>query len=472
MTQGPRSRREGGLTLSFQTRLTVTIVAASIVPLGIFGILLLISGAVDPAIGTRFLLFMFAISVIVGVIGGAAVARDLEAPLREISTAVSRVSAGDMSQPIPVTGNDVLAHLAESHNRLASDASRRNQQLALILAAVELAEPRDGIEVMATRAAHDAEAAFGFISAEVRFVDPDTVEAEERIPGVSVPIRAELRAGDERMGLIIASLPATRTWERADQALLDLFASEIGVAIRNAELFEQVQEQNAQLRRLSDVKDDFLRGVSHNLQTPLTSIKSNAEALGATDPDPRLTVISEQADRLSRMVQQLLLVGRLESQPLRPTVDVLAIAPRIRRAWDALAVVDRDLELTDDAPGWLAVADGDQLDQVLWALLDNAVKYGVGPVSVEIGADAGRRELWTTISDRGPGLAETDRDWLFGRFERGAAGRTSGNGSGLGLYVSRALMRGMGGDLTLDDVVVGRGATFRMTLPGEPPGEA
>ena len=156
MTQGPRSRREGGLTLSFQTRLTVTIVAASIVPLGIFGVLLLISGSVDPAIGTRFLLFMFAISVIVGVIGGAAVARDLEAPLREISTAVSRVSAGDMSQPIPVTGNDVLAHLAESHNRLASDASRRNQQLALILAAVESAEPRDGIDAMATRAAHDA----------------------------------------------------------------------------------------------------------------------------------------------------------------------------------------------------------------------------------------------------------------------------------------------------------------------------
>jgi two-component system sensor histidine kinase VicK len=472
VTQGPRSRREGGRRLSFQTRLTVTIVAASIVPLGIFGVLLLTSGAVDPAIGTRFLLFIFAISVIVGVIGGAAVGRDLEAPLREISTAVSRVSAGDMSQPIPVTGNDVLAHLAESHNRLASDATRRNQQLALILAAVESAEPRDGIDAMATRAAHDAEAAFGFISAEVRFVDPDSVEAEERIPGVSVPIRAELRAGDDRTGLIIASLPATRTWERADQALLDLFASEIGVAIRNAELFEQVQDQNAQLRRLSDVKDDFLRGVSHNLQTPLTSIKSNAEALGATDPDPRLTVISEQADRLSRMVQQLLLVGRLESQPLRPTVDVLAIAPRIRRAWDALAVVDRVLELTDDAPGWLAVADGDQLDQVLWALLDNAVKYGVGPVSVEIGADAGRRELWTTISDRGPGLAETDREWLFGRFERGAAGRTSGNGSGLGLYVSRALMRGMGGDLTLDDVVVGRGATFRMTLPGEPPGEA
>ena len=321
---------------------------------------------------------MFAIAVAVGVLGGAVVGLDLVAPLREISAAVSRVSAGDMSQPIPVVGDDVLAQLAESHNRLASDAERRNRQLGLILAAVESAEPRDGVDAMAERAARDAEKAFGFIAAVVQFVDPDSVEPEERIPGVSVPIRAELRAGDERLGLLLASLPATRTWERADQTLLDLYASEIGVAIRNAELFDQVQDQNVQLRQLSEVKDDFLRGVSHNLQTPLTSIRSNAEALAATDKDPRLTIISDQADRLSRMVQQLLLVGRLESQPPRPTADVLAIGPRVQRAWDALAVADRPLRLHDGAPDWLAVADGDQLDQVLWALLDNAVKYGEG----------------------------------------------------------------------------------------------
>jgi len=104
---------------------------------------------------------------------------------------------------------------------------------------------------------------------------------------------------------------------------------------------------------------------------------------------------------------------------------------------------------------------------VLWALLDNAVKYGQGTVTVEIGADPIGRTVWTTISDGGQGLQESDRSWLFGRFSRGAAGRTSGNGSGLGLYVSRALMRGMGGDLVLDDIAPGRGATFRLTLPGE-----
>jgi len=465
----PEGRRR--VALSFQSRLTLTLLAAAIIPLGVFGLLLIASGAVDPQIGMRFLLFMFAVAVAVGVLGGAVVGLDLVAPLREISAAVSRVSAGDMSQPIPVVGTDVLAQLAESHNRLAADAERRNRQLGLILTAVESAEPRDGVEAMAERAARDAQDAFGFISAELRFVDPDSVETEERIPGVSLPIRAELRAGDERMGLILASLPATTTWERADQTLLDLYASEIGVAIRNAELFAQVQDQNEKLRRLSEVKDDFLRGISHNLQTPLTSIKSNAEALAAANPDARLTIVSEQADRLSRMVQQLLLVSRLESQPLRPNADVLAIGPRVQRAWDALGAEDRRLELHDGAADWLAVADGDQLDQVLWALLDNALKYGEGTVSVEIGAEPTDRRLWATISDQGRGLDDSDRAWLFGRFERGVAGRTSGNGSGLGLYVSRALLRGMGGDLLLDEAVVGRGATFRLSLPGEPAGE-
>ena len=145
----PEGRRR--VTLSFQSRLTLTLLAAAIIPLGVFGLLLIASGAVDPQIGMRLLLFMFAVAVAVGVLGGSVVGLDLVAPLREISAAVSRTAAGDMSQPIPVVGTDVLAQLAESHNRLAADAARRNRQLGLILAAVESAEPRDGIEAMGHR---------------------------------------------------------------------------------------------------------------------------------------------------------------------------------------------------------------------------------------------------------------------------------------------------------------------------------
>ena len=389
---------------------------------------------------------------------------------------VARVSSGDMSEPLPVRGDDALAQLAASHNRLVADAERRTRQLTLILAAVEAARPELGVETLATTAARDAERAFGLISAAVQFLDPATVPEEERIPGVSVPVRAELRAGDERMGLLVGVLPATQPWTRADQSLLDLYATEIAVAIRDAQLFAQVASQNSQLRTLSEAKDDFLRGVSHNLQTPLTRIRSNAETLATTTDldaaDHRLSTIIEQSDRLSRMVQQLLLVSRLESQPLRPNADVLAIGPRVQRAWDALAAEDRPLEIEDRAPGWLAVADGDQLDQVLWALLDNAVKYGEGMVRVTIGVETETPTLWTTISDGGRGLEDADRAWLFERFARGAAARASGDGSGLGLYVSRALMQSMGGDLVLDPPDPGRGATFRLTLPGELASEA
>jgi K+-sensing histidine kinase KdpD len=449
----------------------VTLLAAAVLPLVVFGFVLIVTGAVAPEIGARLLLFMFAIVVVVVLIAGSAIALDLVAPVREMSDSVARVSSGDTSEPLPVRGDDALAQLAESHNRLVADAERRTRQLALILAAVEAARPELGVKTLALAAARDAERAFGLISAEVQFVDPATVAEEERIPGVSVPVRAELRAGDERMGLLVGTLPATQAWTRADQSLLDLFATEIAVAIRDAQLFAQVASQNDQLRTLSEAKDDFLRGVSHNLQTPLTRIRSNAETLASTTnldgADRRLATIIEQSDRLSRMVQQLLLVSRLESQPLRPNADVLAIGPRVQRAWEALAAEDRPLEIEDSAPGWLAVADGDQLDQVLWALLDNAVKYGEGTVRVAIGADPETRTLWTTISDGGRGIEEADRAWLFERFARGAAGRASGNGSGLGLYVSRALMQSMGGDLVLDPAVPGSGATFRLTLAGE-----
>jgi signal transduction histidine kinase len=165
------------------------------------------------------------------------------------------------------------------------------------------------------------------------------------------------------------------------------------------------------------------------------------------------------------MVRQLLTVTRLESGALRPSSDVLALGPRVRRAWEGLAS-DVPFELEDESEGWLAIADGDQLDQVLWALLDNAQKYGRGaPIAVRIRPEAEGPRLALTIRDGGPGVSDTDRARLFARFERGGA--PSGEGSGLGLYVSRELCRAMNGDLTLDPQVEGEGASFTVWLPAE-----
>jgi len=462
--------------LSFRTRLTLALILSAVVPMTAFGLLVLAMDAIVGGSGAdsnlaRLLLFGLAIAVLLAVFVSYLLATDLTRPLRAIAAAVDRVSAGDLSTPIRVAGDDELARLADSHNRLSSDLERRNRELGRILAAIEGASPRDGVEFLAGKAALDAQAAFGMLDAEVILVDPAEIATEEVVPGEARPLRAVLRVGDDVMGVLVGRVPATRSWERADQDLFELFASEVAVAIRNAQLFGQVEAQNAQLLELDAAKDDFLRGVSHNLQTPLTSIRAHAEQLELDRPDLRLGIIAEQSERLSRMVRQLLTVTRLESGALHPRSEVVALATRVRKAWEALGATDVPLTIDDRASGWLAVADADQLDQVLWALLDNAVKYGGRtPVGVEIAVDEGPSRLRITITDGGPGVAEEDRLRLFGRFVRGAE-RSPDEGSGLGLYVSRELCRAMDGDLQLEPPLARRGAAFSVHLPAESPEE-
>jgi signal transduction histidine kinase len=469
LTGGPDVERlDSGI--SFRSRLTIALVAAAVLPLASFGLVIIAAQRFLPdpdANAPRLLLLIIAIAALLAVLVAFALASDLTAPLRAIATAVDRVSTGDLSTPITVSGDDELARLAESHNRLAAELERRNRELGRILAALVAASPRDGVAWLIGRAGEDARTAFGMIDARVLLVDPLTIPVEERVPGEPLPIRASLRAGEERLGLLIGHLPATRGWERADQDLLELFASEIGVAVRNAQLFERVGAQNARLLELDAAKDDFLRGVSHNLQTPLTSIRAYAERLDAERPDRRLGIIAEQAERLSRMVRQLLTVSRLEAGTLRPQVDVFGLAPRVRRAWEALGVEGVALSLEDEGGGWLAVADGDQLDQVLWALLDNAIKYGRRePVDVLISVDAPAERLRLTIVDHGPGIPDGDREALFSRFSR-VGDQSAEDGSGLGLYVSRELARSMDGDLVLEPGEPLRGAAFTVILPAE-----
>jgi K+-sensing histidine kinase KdpD len=382
------------------------------------------------------------------------------------------VSAGDLSARVEVAGEDELARLVESYNRLAADLARRNAELGRILLAIGETSPRDGLDLLVSRATLNARTAFQMIDASLHLGDPEAVPIEEVVPGEQRPIRAVLALPDERVGVLTGHLAATRSWDAADQDLLELYASEIAVAIRNAELFEQVQQQTERLVELDAAKDDFLRGISHNLQTPLTSIRAYAEQLAGERPDRRLAIITEQSERLSRMVRQLLAVSRLEAGTLRPRAEVLALAPRIRHAWDALGAAEVPFRLDDEAPGWLAIADRDQLDQVLWAVFDNAVKYGGGSaVRAHLRPELATGQLLLTISDQGGGVPEEARAGLFERYAR-PSGPDHPEGTGIGLYVSRELCRAMGGSMALEPPRDGTGAEFTIALPAESPAAA
>jgi signal transduction histidine kinase/HAMP domain-containing protein len=471
-----RPAREGG-GLSFRALLTAGSIVAAMLPVAAFGGIVMAARLFsDAAVVGTLLIAALVGAAFFGLLVAGIVGSRLMAPLRRITVAVERVAAGEPSRPMYVGGDDELARLAESHNRIAAEVARRNRELGALLRAVSGYNPADGLDPLAVRAESDACSIFGLIDSEIRPLDPDAVPIEPRIPGDPQPVRAAVRAGSETLGLLSGHLPATRAWERADQDLLDLFASEVGVALRNAQLFTQIDRQNARLLELDAAKDEFLRGVSHNLQTPLTSIRAYVDQLRTSSEeaaqDRRLQIVAEQSDRLTRLVRQLLTMTRLEAGVLRPDAEVMSMGQRVRRAWEALNATGVVFRLHDAARGWLAVGDPDQVDQVLWALLDNAVKYGGrdGKVEVEVQPDESIGRLNVTVTDHGPGVAEDDRERLFTRFTRGAQ-HTSGDGTGLGLYVSQQLMRAMDGDLWLEAARDGAGAAFTLSLPGEPPGD-
>jgi signal transduction histidine kinase len=226
---------------------------------------------------------------------------------------------------------------------------------------------------------------------------------------------------------------------------------------------------------MAALQTDFLRGVTHDLQTPLTSIGAVASELKQVPglPDAARTdleTIAHQADRLRRMVGQLLVVSRLEAGVLTPSQDVFRTEPLVRRVWEALRP-ERDLDLVDEGPAHLVVGDPDRLEQALWAVLDNAVKYSPAqsPVTVRLAAREGSAGIVGEIGirDEGAGMDQVTLQRAFDQFYRSAdARRLSPDGSGVGLYAARGLARAMGGDIVADSRL-GAGTTITITLPAE-----
>jgi signal transduction histidine kinase len=261
----------------------------------------------------------------------------------------------------------------------------------------------------------------------------------------------------------------------AEMNLLQLLAEHAGVAIEHALLYAQLRARTEELNRMAAIQTDFLRGVTHDLQTPLTSIKAvAAELAGGRHKNPDagddLQTIVYQADRLRRMVSQLLVVSRLEVGSITPRQEVFRLEPLIERTWRALRA-DRPFHLRSAPDRFLVVADPDRVEQVLWALLDNAVKYSPdnSAISVEIGiSDATPQGVVAEVAvvDHGAGMDSDTQMHAFDQFYRGVSARQNApDGSGVGLYAARGLITAMGGAITLESGPHGTRIAF--VLPAE-----
>jgi two-component system sensor histidine kinase KdpD len=167
------------------------------------------------------------------------------------------------------------------------------------------------------------------------------------------------------------------------------------------------------------------------------------------------------------MVAQLLVVSRLEAGALIPRQEILAVGPLIQHTWHALRA-DRPFTLETSGSPQLAVADSDRLEQVLWALLDNAAKYSQpgAPVAVHV-EPAGAQTMEIRITDAGTGMDPASLERAFEQFYRSDRARhLVPDGSGVGLYAARGLVEAMGGSIAIESKL-GRGTTVTLTLPAE-----
>jgi len=305
--------------------------------------------------------------------------------------------------------------------------------------------------------------------------------ADQRAARVEGPwgafVVVAVAADDQLRAVLLAPWEGRPQPTPAEVALLAVVGEHASVSIEHALLYAQVRAQADELDRMAEVQRDFLRAVSHDLQTPLTSIRAVANELraqpgldqqGAAD----LELIEQQAERLRRMVAQLLVVSRLEAGVIEPRQELVNARGVVERTWDAIRAPDRRLELAVDGPPMLLVADPDRLEQVVWAVLDNAVKYSPAgtPVSVRISLDGQRAAI--SVTDEGAGMDSATAHRAFDQFFRSeAARRLAPDGSGIGLYAARGLMQAMGGSATLESTL-GQGTTVRLELPAEPIEEA
>jgi Na+/proline symporter/nitrogen-specific signal transduction histidine kinase len=239
----------------------------------------------------------------------------------------------------------------------------------------------------------------------------------------------------------------------------------------------ELRAANEQLRELDRLKDDFISTVTHELRTPLTSIRAFSEML---QDDPRielaerkrfLGIIVSEAERLTRLINQILDLAKLESGRADWTSVEVDIAQVIREACATLGQlfkekgVNLQLDVADELPR--VMADRDRLMQVMINLLSNAVKFvppGSGVVKVGAGATAG--EVRVSVADNGPGIRAADREKIFEKFRQGGQDVLTDKpqGTGLGLPISRQIIEYFGGRLWLESPPAG-GATLVFTMP-------
>jgi two-component system, OmpR family, sensor histidine kinase KdpD len=263
--------------------------------------------------------------------------------------------------------------------------------------------------------------------------------------------------------------PGSRTFRAPEE--LDALASLVGIAVERCLLFEE-QAEAGLLRRSEELKTALLSSVSHDMRTPLNTIKASASSLihyeAQLAPSTRselLGLIEEQCGRLDRYTTNLLNLGRIQAgltgfdDASCDALDVLGAAIGNVRSLKTGHVVTKTYNVSFAH----VVGDAVMLEQVFFNVLENAARYSEGGSTIRVSAEEEGDCLLVLVADEGAGVAAEDRDRIFDRFAR--AGLPQREGSGLGLSIAKGFIEAFGGSIeALPNDTVGKGTVIRMTL--------
>jgi two-component system, OmpR family, sensor histidine kinase KdpD len=231
------------------------------------------------------------------------------------------------------------------------------------------------------------------------------------------------------------------------------------------------------LRRTDELRAALLSSISHDLRTPLASIKAAAGSLRQHDVawsdaerDAFAATIEAESDRLNRLVGNLLDLSRIEAGVLRPEKEWYPLSALVEDVLGRLGPLAAEHPIAVDVPDTLppVLLDYVEIDQVLSNLLENALKYTPPGTPIRVAAHVAGAALTVEVADAGPGIAPAALPRLFEKFYRAASGPGQPRGTGLGLAVARGLVEAHGGRLDVTSAL-GQGTCFRFTLPLDTP---
>ena len=296
----------------------------------------------------------------------------------------------------------------------------------------------------------------------------------------AVPILRE----DQIVGSLVVRRKRTGDFTEETLDLLETFASQSALAMLNARLFRELEEQSVELELASTHKSEFLASMSHELRTPLNAVLGFSEVLleqmfGEINErqEEYLRDIHGSGQHLLELLNEILDLSKVEAGRMEleytsfDLSTLLELATSMLRERAALHGIDLRVETDGD----LGAVYSDELrfKQVLLNLVTNAVKFTGDGGSVVVRAERQGPEILISVTDTGIGVPEADRERIFESFQQGGRGSSREEGTGLGLTLSRRLVELLGGRMWLESEV-GRGSTFGFSLPAvdrEPSGQ-